>query len=42
MLGLAHNDSTDSCIYYAILSSAPQHPDADDFAVLQSVYSYVH
>jgi hypothetical protein len=42
VLGLDHNDSTNSCIYYAIISSAPQYPDADDYAVLKSVYSYTH
>lgn len=42
MLGLAHNDLTNSCIYYAIITSAPQYPDADDFALVKSVYSYTH
>jgi hypothetical protein len=34
-LGLGHNGSTASCLYYAILSSAPKYPTSDDFNMLK-------
>jgi len=42
-LGLDHNSSTGSCLYYAIRnSSATTVPNSDDFNLLNWVYSTVH
>lgn len=42
-LGLAHNSSTGSCLYYQILNSdSARYPNGDDFSMLANLYSVSH